>query len=166
MTKFYISISNEQDKIPINELKLEEVSCTMLKYLTANEQVLSLTKLSPYNLNTINLCLDILICNDSKIRELNKEYRGKDKATDVLSFALFADSTENQIILNNQIFLGEIIISADTAKKQADENKKTFEEELYFLLSHGILHLFGVDHPDEKTLEYMIKIQNEMVSGI
>ncbi|OGI22062.1 MAG: rRNA maturation RNase YbeY [Candidatus Melainabacteria bacterium RIFOXYA12_FULL_32_12] len=166
MDKYCITLTNEQDEILINEAELEKISCNMLDYLVKNPKITAHSKLNTYNLNDYNLCIDILICDDSKIREINRDYREKDNATDVISFALFADSPETRIILDNQIFLGEIIISAQTAKIQSEEEGKTLREEFFFLLSHGILHLFGFDHPDEESLESMLNIQNELISNI
>lgn len=163
MTRYNVTLTNEQNKYPVNEQELEKISCKMLKNIAEKPKITELSKLSQYNLNKTTLCMDILICNNEKIRELNKAYRKLDKATDVLSFALFADNPEERIIVNNEIFLGEVIISADTAAKQAEENNKSFLEEIYFLLGHGILHLFGFDHEDEESFDYMLKIQDELL---
>ena len=161
MVKSHINISNEQDKFPVDKHELEEISCKILQELVSDKEIISLSALNSYNPDKFSLCMDILLCDDARIKEINNTYRGKDKATDVLSFALFADSSEeNRIIFNNEIHLGEIIISLETAKKQADENKKSFNEELYFLLSHGILHLLGFDHQDEESYKYMLKLQD------
>ncbi|EKE04313.1 MAG: hypothetical protein ACD_20C00086G0003 [uncultured bacterium] len=165
MGKYLITITNEQDKFPINESELKDISCKMLKYIVNNPQITAHSKLNSYDLSNYSLCMDILICDNETIREINRDYREKDQPTDVISFALFADSTESRIIVDNQIFLGEIIISADTAKAQADQENKTLEDEIFFLLSHGILHLFGFDHPDDESLEYMLKIQEELISN-
>ncbi len=110
----------------------------------------------------MTLEVDIVFCDDAQIKELNTSYRNINSPTDVLSFALFADNPDENFIIDNQISLGEIIISTETAKRQADEQNKTLDEEIYFLLSHGILHLFGFDHPDEESLEDMLAIQQEM----
>lgn len=165
MDKYLITITNEQDNVPINESELKEISCKMLKHIVSSPQIVAHSKLNSYDLGNYKLCMDILICDDETIREINRDYREQDKPTDVISFALFADNAESRIIIDNQIFLGEIIISADTAKTQANEENKTLEDEIFFLLSHGILHLFGLDHLDDKSLEYMLKIQGELISN-
>ena len=80
---------------------------------------------------------------------------------------MFADSPkEERFIFDDEINLGEIIISLDTTARQAKENNKTFEQELYFLLAHGTLHLLGYDHMTEETLQEMWDIQNQMIAGI
>ena len=80
---------------------------------------------------------------------------------------MFADSPEEErFIFDNEINLGEIIISLDTTSRQAKENNKSFKDELYFLLAHGILHLLGYDHMTEETLQEMWDIQTKMIAGI
>ena len=115
------------------------------------------------------LYFDVVLTDDEKIHEINKQYRQKDAPTDVITFAMFADSPkEERFIFNNEINLGEIIISLDTAlaqsKNECHENK-TFKDELYFLLAHGILHLLGYDHQDETTLKHMWNLQQEMIEN-
>jgi len=88
--------------------------------------------------------LSIYITDDLEIQELNKVYRGKDGPTDVLSFPL------NEIF-NGYKILGDIVISQDTAERQAKELGHTLEEEVRRLLVHGIIHLLGYDH--EKSSE-------------
>lgn len=96
--------------------------------------------------------LGILVTDDAKIRELNRTYAGEDKATDVLSFSLregeqfvSPDSTER---------LGEVIISLETAERQAAEAGHPLADETAHLLVHGILHLLGYDHaePDDERV--------------
>ncbi|SHK19477.1 probable rRNA maturation factor [Thermocrinis minervae] len=83
--------------------------------------------------------VSVFLCSDETIRELNRIYRNKDKPTDVLSFEL----NEN---VGKFTLLGEIVISLDTAKRQAQELKHSLEEELKRLLAHGLVHLLGYDH--------------------
>jgi probable rRNA maturation factor len=87
----------------------------------------------------------VILCSDYAIRKLNREYRGKDKATDVLSFPL-----------GDPDLLGEVYISLQRAKVQARAYGLTYEEELKRLLVHGLLHLMGYDHikkADRLTME-------------
>lgn len=86
--------------------------------------------------------IDLTICNNQTIQEYNKEYRGKDKATDVLSFPI-----ENDTIINAfQMPLGSIVISADFVEEKATEFGHTQSDELSLLFTHGLLHLLGFDH--------------------
>lgn len=162
MNKFIISITDNQDKFRINTDKTEEITSKMLDYITTDTEIIEVSVLNNINLSEYTLGVDLVFCDDEQIQELNASYRGKDKPTDVLSFALFADNPDENFIIDNQISLGEVVISTETAKRQSEERNKTFEEEIYFLLSHGILHLLGFDHPDEGTLEDMLALQQEM----
>ena len=99
-----------------------------------------------------NCEVSITLTNDKKIHELNKKYRGIDRPTDVLSFA-FRESDEPEIIFDdkNEIddLLGDIIISIERAKQQAEEYGHSFKREIVFLTVHGMLHLLGYDHMEE-----------------
>lgn len=81
--------------------------------------------------------LELLIVDDDTMQELNKEHRKLDKPTDVLSFPIKESKTS---------FIGSVIISADTAKRVADEMGHLFEDELKILFIHGLLHIIGFDH--------------------
>lgn len=83
--------------------------------------------------------LSIALVSDAQIKRLNKLYRNKDKPTDVLSFPI-GEKLEDWLIL------GDIVISVDTAKRQAQELGHSLEEELKRLLVHGLVHLLGYDH--------------------
>jgi probable rRNA maturation factor len=88
-----------------------------------------------------DLEMNVVITNDNFIRKINKEYRGKDRATDVISFSYDDFSPDRKLIL-----FGDIIISLDTAKRQAKENGHSLEKEFATLLIHGLYHLMGYDH--------------------
>ncbi|AHE96546.1 hypothetical protein THERU_07520 [Thermocrinis ruber] len=83
--------------------------------------------------------LSIALVSDAQIKRLNKLYRNKDKPTDVLSFPI-GEKVEDWLIL------GDIVISVDTAKRQAQELGHSLEEEIKRLLVHGLVHLLGYDH--------------------
>ena len=83
----------------------------------------------------------VAFVSDRKMRELNSQFRGKNKTTDVLSFPFEADEFETGE--NN---LGDIVISAEQAEKQAKENNLDLETEIKQLILHGVLHLCGYDH--------------------
>jgi probable rRNA maturation factor len=86
--------------------------------------------------------LSILLCDDDTIHGLNRTYRGKDRATDVLAFPL----REGPHAEMAGAMLGDVVISVETARRQAREHGRTISEEISFLLAHGILHLLGYDH--------------------
>jgi probable rRNA maturation factor len=93
--------------------------------------------------------ISILLLDDPQIRDLNREYREKDKPTDVLSFPMRDESSGN---VQPQL-LGDIVISAETAEKQAGQKNYSLYRELCFLLIHGTLHLLGYDHETSKRDE-------------
>ncbi|MBM9589140.1 rRNA maturation RNase YbeY [Leptospira sp. 201903075] len=104
-----------------------------------------------------SLELSILVVDDALMREINRERRGKDKTTDVLSFPLYSESPP----IPFQI-LGEVVISMDTCLLQAKEIGHSLIDEFYRLLVHGILHLFGYDHEtNEEDAILMRKKEDE-----
>ena len=107
---------------------------------------------------------DISFCSDGTIKEINNQYRNKDKATDVITFSLFCDD-ENAIIYRKTADLGQIIISVETADKQKDQNNNTLRLELLTLTTHGILHLFGFDHLEKKDYDFVVGIQNKVLKN-
>lgn len=97
--------------------------------------------------------LSITLTDDKNIHALNKKYRGIDRATDVLSFA-FRESDEPEVIGADFEILGDVIISLERAKIQAEEFGHSFLREIIFLEVHGLLHLLGYDHiEDNERLE-------------
>lgn len=96
--------------------------------------------------------LSVVILSDEEIREVNRDYLHKDRPTNVISFAM----QEGEGAGLNPLLLGDVLISADTAARDAAEADVSFESELYFLLIHGILHLLGYDH--ERGTEEQAKL--------
>ena len=86
--------------------------------------------------------LSLLLTDDVEIQELNRTYRDLDKATDVLSFPQDEDAVNE----TGDTLLGDVVISVETAARQAEEHHLSFNEELILLAIHGILHLLGYDH--------------------
>lgn len=85
--------------------------------------------------------LSVLLTDDARIQVLNREHRGKDRPTDVLSFPMDEDEAHGETRV-----LGDVVISLDTADRQAKGRKRELVFEVRFLLAHGILHLLGHDH--------------------
>jgi probable rRNA maturation factor len=116
------------------------------------------------NSNLVQNCeIGLRLTGDRQIQELNQQYRSLDQPTDVLAFA----ATESAITLptdfTEPLYLGDIIISLDTAVQQATEQKHSLMLELAWLASHGLLHLLGWDHPDDLSLEQMLQRQSELI---
>ena len=106
--------------------------------------------------------LSILLCDDGTIHPLNRDYRGKDKPTDVLSFA----QREGEFAFIDDNLLGDVIISMDTTIRQATERQHSVETELRVLLVHGILHLLGYDHIEDDEAEVMEAKEREILAVI
>ena len=92
--------------------------------------------------------VSVTLCDNAYIRKLNKEYRNKDKATDVLSFPLYDFNEEDDDVfdMEESVALGDIVISLERAREQAKEIGNSFIEEVAFLTIHSTLHLLGYDH--------------------
>lgn len=113
-----------------------------------------------------NLFLEVDIVDDCIIHDINKQYRGVDSPTDVISFA-FNDESDGEVkIINPEInFLGCIYINYQRAQKQAIEIGNTFEREMCFLFVHGLLHLLGYDHIKKEDEDIMFSLQRKIFEG-
>ena len=107
-----------------------------------------------------NVMFNIIIVDNEEIHKLNKSYRGIDRPTDVISFALEDDDTFIKMDIR---ILGDIYISIDKARSQALEYGHSLLRELCFLTVHGILHLLGYDHMKEEDEKVMFQIQEEVL---
>ena len=103
--------------------------------------------------------------DDLQIKELNKKYLRRDSATDVISFSQIEGNAHH--IVHTTYLLGDVVISLETAKRQARQFSLSLKEELMFLLIHGILHLLGHDHEgsQEKAKE-MYAQEQRLVSKL
>ena len=113
--------------------------------------------------------VSVTFTDNEKIRELNKKFRGIDRATDVLSFPLFDYEGESEEPPVDELIgmLGDIVISLEQAKKQADEYGHSFEREAAFLCVHSMLHLLGYDHETSEEDEAdMRRRQSEILAGM
>lgn len=112
--------------------------------------------------------ISVSIIDNEQIHEINRDYRHIDRATDVISFA-FLDGEENKDKImhsNDVVALGDIYISLDKAKEQAEAYQHSLQRELLFLFTHGLLHLLGYDHMVKEDEEVMFKLQDEILSQI
>lgn len=109
--------------------------------------------------------LSVTFVDNKRIQEINKEYRHKDSATDVISFALEEMGEEEIEIIGADMprMLGDIIISIERTKEQAEEYGHSFDRELGFLSLHGFLHLLGYDHMTEEDETVMFSRQKEIL---
>ncbi len=107
--------------------------------------------------------LSLRLTTDAEVQALNAQFRQKDQPTDVLSFAAMEVDFPD-VELEGLLYLGDIIISVDTASKQAIEHGYSLTRELAWLASHGLLHLLGWDHPDEPSLMAMLDRQETFLA--
>jgi len=115
--------------------------------------------------------LSLLITDDETVRGLNREYRGIDETTDVLSFALGeekADADHLPFVTppDGLLHLGDIVVSYPQAARQAEENQYTLEKELALLVIHGTLHLLGYDHAEPAQEHEMRSLEESILSEV
>ena len=134
----------------------------------SNSEVLELDVLNKYveyvakKMEIESAMFNIILVDDEKIQELNRDYRGIDKKTDVITFAL-----EDGDDFRNPEFrvLGDVYISVPTAYLQAESYGHSRIREICFLATHGILHLLGYDHIVESEEREMFALQEELLSN-
>ncbi len=123
--------------------------------------------LQPHLPPALNYELSLRLTDDTEIQALNFQYRQQNKPTDVLAFAAlevdFPQPVEMRSLL--PLYLGDIVISVDTARRQAPLQGHTLQTELAWLAAHGLLHLLGWDHPDEDSLLQMLNQQTIMLQN-
>ncbi len=103
--------------------------------------------------------LGILFVGDQRMRSLNRQYRGKDRTTDVLAFAM------REAPHSSSSLLGDVVIAVPTAARQAKEGQRSLDEELTVLLVHGILHLCGYDHERSEKEARRMHRRERMILG-
>ena len=148
----------------VNEKDIIDKTKKMLKFFISTLSEQSCLKDKDYD----TITLDILFCDSTKTHELNRDYREKDKPADIITFAIFADD-DNHFIFDGDINLGEIIIALDKVIEGVNRDvslSKNKEQELFFLISHGLMHLLGFDHQDEEEYNFVIKEQRKALESI
>ena len=114
------------------------------------------------------ITLDIVFCDSKKTQEYNRDYRNKDYPADIITFAIFADD-ENSFIFDGEINLGEIVIALDKVIEGVNRDislSTNQEQELFFLISHGLMHLLGFDHQSEEEYNFVIAEQRKALECI
>jgi len=155
-----IYIENGQEKIPVKPEHLELIKETVMQCLTDEGF-------------GIGCEINILLTDDESIQKLNMQYRDIDRPTDVLSFPMA--EVEKGKLLSCQgdidmdeglLLLGDIIISLETALKQAEDYGHSFEREIAFLTSHGVFHLLGYDHIEKDDEIEMVSKQEAVLEKL
>ena len=146
-----VTLENNQEKVSIPEALEADLTKAM-------NVVAELEALSPQTE------VDITLVDDAAIHELNRTYRGIDRPTDVLSFAIDEGEEEPEVDDDEiEHLLGDVIISAPTAVRQGEEYGHGLEREMTYLAVHGMLHLLGYDHMEEKDKLIMRKREEEVL---
>lgn len=143
----------------MNEIEVFNETDEKLKEI---DELSRLTEFLKNYFNLDNISFNVIVVDNEKIRKINKEYRNIDKETDVISFAL---EDEKEIRCEYIRMLGDIYISLDKAKLQAEEYNHSLKRELCFLTTHGFLHLLGYDHMNKDDEEIMFKLQDEILDN-
>lgn len=124
-----VLISNEQEKIDIDLDFIREIAMAVMKFEGSPD----------------NAQLSMVFCDDEAIKDINNQFRGKNEPTDVLSFPMELENFIPEVRM-----IGDIVISTDTAARQAEEYKHSVIAEIVILMIHGLLHLHGYDHIEEE----------------
>lgn len=127
-----------------------------------------LETLQPNNSSAKSYELSLRLTDDAEIHSLNAQYRQQDKPTDVLAFAALEVNIpqSDEMLECLPLYLGDIVISVDTAQQQAKQQGHSLQIELAWLAAHGLLHLLGWDHPDDESLRRMLHQQTSLLETI
>ena len=158
----------------------EGINEEVIKDIDLSEVIIKTKKLLEFYLSDIgtksclngksfdSITLDIVFCNSDKTHELNRDYRDKDYPADIITFAIFADD-ENSFIFDGDVNLGEIVIAMDKVKEGVNRdisNSKNWKQEMFFLISHGLMHLLGFDHQSENEYNFVMAEQKKALESI
>lgn len=145
-----IIVDNRQDKIKVSEDLLGKINDIIVETLY-------------YEGYDDNYEVSLSFVDNEEIHELNREYRGVDRATDVLSFPLLTDEFDVEI---EEESLGDIVISLERALEQSEEYDHSFEREVCFLVCHSMFHLLGYDHDTEENTKDMRKREEDVLNKL
>ncbi|GAA0698538.1 rRNA maturation RNase YbeY [Paraclostridium ghonii] len=145
-----IILDNRQDKIKVSEELLERINDIIVETLH-------------YEGYDDNYEVSLSFVDNEEIHELNREYRGVDRSTDVLSFPLLTDEFDIEI---EEESLGDIVISLERALEQSEEYNHSFEREVCFLVCHSMFHLLGYDHDTEENTKDMRKREEDVLNKL
>ena len=114
-----------------------------------------------YQFSDKKVSLTLMLSNNKNIKRLNRNFRNKDKATDILSFPF-----ENNSKITNGTYIGDIIISYNFIDQPKSQKLKTFKEKLIKIFIHGFLHLLGFDHSKDKDFKKMEKEEQQIYKSV
>lgn len=164
MAQINIFTDNIYENWKVDEKDIIDKTRTMLEFYISDIGKNSCLEGREYE----SITLDIVFCDSDKTHELNRDYRDKDYPADIITFAIFADD-ENSFVFDGDINLGEIVIALDKVIEGANRDisfSKNREQELFFLISHGLMHLLGFDHQSEEEYNFVIAEQRKALEKI
>ncbi len=145
-----VSVLLEEENAQVERFSLNELVLHVLEYMKCPKHT----------------DVTITFVSKARIHELNREYRGIDRPTDVLSFECDNIPFEDEDIFAGEEYeLGDVIIAADVAIEQAQEYGTTLEEEITLLIVHGLLHLLGYDHVEDEDAEEMENLERTLIAS-
>lgn len=150
----FLNNKNEYNGIDLNN-KVREII----------QKLLEIEKLEKYNMS-----VSIGFATKKEIQKLNKEYRGIDSQTDVLSFPIFSkeemDELKKEKTIIPELNLGDVILCMEKIKEQSIEYRTGMKRELLYMITHSLCHLLGYDHIDEEDKKIMRKLEEKILSSI
>ncbi len=148
-----VSVHNQQEKVNWHN-RLEQVITRVAEQVAVGQQL------------TRQAEVGVILVDNLQIRQLNRQYRGKDMDTDVISFALNDEEEGVPVHPAAHWLLGDIYISLEKAAAQAAECGHSFEREVAYLTVHGLLHLLGYDHDTEQNRAEMRRMEEGILSAV
>ncbi len=165
MTEYNIFSENIYPYWAIDEKFFIDKAREILKFYIVQPEIAEYFCLKNYEYDILSF--DFLYCDSKKTHEINKEYRNKDYPADIITFAIFADTDEDErFIFDGEINLGEVIIALDKVIEESEKKGTSKEYELSFLISHGIMHLLGFDHQTEEDYNFVISMQKKALEAV
>ena len=146
----FIILDDRQDKIKVSEELLNKINDIIVECLH-------------YEGYDDNYEVSLSFVDNEEIHQLNRDFRGVDRATDVLSFPLLTDDFDIEI---EEESLGDIVISLERALEQSIEYNHSFDREVCFLVCHSMFHLLGYDHDTEENTKEMRKKEEDVLNKL
>ena len=151
-------------------LEVAVVANGWCKAVTAPEEVAKRAARAAYSAGSLDLGRSceaaVVLTDDDRVRLLNRDYRNKDRATNVLSFPAFDADDMARLPVDAPLFLGDIFIALETATAEARLEAKTTTDHLSHLVVHGMLHLLGHDHETDDEANIMERLESDVLAQL
>ncbi|MBQ7529367.1 rRNA maturation RNase YbeY [bacterium] len=161
-TQVYLRIG--KDKLPIKNKFIRAATYQAVRVIDIELDIMY--QLYKRELYQRLFSVEVSIVNDNIIQQLNNKFRHIDTPTDVLSFPAWEGCSNPAIYPDVPLHLGEIVISLDTALRQSQEDQVSLKHMVAWLIAHSMLHLIGLDHPDEKARQVMRHYELKILKAI